>query len=334
MNRDSERTRHSSRSNRFSRTYFRSQADEDFNRVKAKALVGQIISFLKNKEDSLLAFEEVRSLLKAGDEESRAPQLVPVSLIVGSEGRYRDFTRGFLPKSRALRERWTRIDEAYTRGCPLPPVELYKLGGVYFVRDGNHRVSVAKSRGLRYIEANVTALSSSLTIDPGMDLQQIKKRVLQFERHRFEDATGMDTTRRDYAIDFTETGRYDDIVTHVKSLGLLAIDSQKTDHVDSVESLKEATPRWYEKVYKPLVDIVREERLLEFFPERTEADMYIWLVRHWDELKLKYGATYPIRAAAQDLKRGVLGGIWERYLRILQRMVKAFRGKDKRSGKL
>jgi hypothetical protein len=334
VNRDSERTRRSPRASRFSRTYFRSQADEDFNTVKAKALVGQIISFLKNEDNSLLAFEEVRSLLKAVAEESKAPQLVPLSLIVGSEGRYRDFTRGFLPKSRALRERWTRVDEAFARGYSLPPVELYKLGGVYFVRDGNHRVSVAKSRGLPYIEANVTALSSAITIDAGMDLQQIKKAVLQFERQCFETATGMVTTREDYAVDFTETGRYDDIVTHVKSLSLLAIDSPKTDRADQVESLKDATLNWYETVYKPIVGIVREERLLECFPERTEADMYIWLVRHWEELKHKYGETYPIRSAARDLKRKPNGGIWKRYLRLLhrmlRRMVKAFRGKGRR----
>ena len=177
MKRESKRTRHSSKRNTFSGSYFRSQAYEDFNKVRARALVSQIISFLKKEDNSLLAFEEVRSLLNPDAEDSRSLQRVPLSLIVGSEGRYRDFTKSFLPKNKALRDRWTRVDEALSRGYPLPPVALYKLGGVYFVHDGNHRVSVAKSKGLQFIEAQVTTIGSSIGIDPGMSLKEIEAHV-------------------------------------------------------------------------------------------------------------------------------------------------------------
>ncbi len=236
---------------------------------------------------------------------------------MGSEGRYREFTKSFLPKNKALRDRWTRVDEALSRGYPLPPVALYKLGGVYFVHDGNHRVSVAKSEGFQVIEAQVTSISSSIGIDPGMSLKEIKKAVIQFERNRFEAATGLTTTQKDYRIVFTETGRYDDIITHIKTLGYVSNNGLQTG------SLKDAALHWYERVYKPIVDIIIEECLLRFFPERTEADLYIWLVKHWDELKSKYGDTYPIRSAARDLKRSAFGGIWKKCLRAIRNVIKA-----------
>ena len=344
MKRESKRTRHSSKRNTFSGSYFRSLAYEDFNKVRARALVSQIISFLKKEDNSLLAFEEVRSLLNPDAEDSRSLQRVPLSLIVGSEGRYRDFTKSFLPKNRALRDRWAQVDEALSRGYPLPPVALYKLGGVYFVHDGNHRVSVAKSKGLQFIEAQVTSISSSIGIDPGMSLKEIKKAVIEIERKRFEDATGLTTTQKDYGIVFTETGRYDDIITHLKTLGYVSNNGLQTGSLGlqagslglqagslglqtgslglQAGSLKDASLHWCERVYKPIVDIIREERLLTFFPERTEADLYIWLVRHWDELKRKYGDAYPIRSAARDLKRSAFGGIWEKCLRGIRNVIK------------
>jgi hypothetical protein len=80
---------------------------------------------------------------------------IPLQQIQGSEGRAQEFTRDFRPLREHTQERWQRIDAAMARGRSLPPVDLIKIGDIYFVRDGHHRISVAKARGGVEIEALV-----------------------------------------------------------------------------------------------------------------------------------------------------------------------------------
>jgi hypothetical protein len=91
---------------------------------------------------------------------------VPVGAIVGTVGRYRDFDRNFNPIRDATRQRWERISRAMLEGVELPPVELYKVGDAYFVKDGNHRVSVAKHQGITFLDAIVTELSTDVPVAP------------------------------------------------------------------------------------------------------------------------------------------------------------------------
>jgi len=80
---------------------------------------------------------------------------IPLSKIVGSEGRTNDFDREFNPLKSHIRDRWIGIAVARRRGIPLPPIELIQYGHSYYIRDGNHRVSVAKAAGQVEIEARV-----------------------------------------------------------------------------------------------------------------------------------------------------------------------------------
>lgn len=83
-------------------------------------------------------------------------QTVPVDQIRGSLGRYTDFDIDFYPLQTHNRERWLNIAEARKQGVSLPPVDLIQLGDIYFVRDGHHRISVARALGQQYIDAVVT----------------------------------------------------------------------------------------------------------------------------------------------------------------------------------
>jgi hypothetical protein len=83
---------------------------------------------------------------------------VDIKNIKGSESRAHDFDSHFLPLQTASRDRWLRIARAFMQGSELPPVELLQVGDTYYVRDGHHRVSVARSMGMKYIDAEVTAL--------------------------------------------------------------------------------------------------------------------------------------------------------------------------------
>jgi len=123
------------------------QASEDFSKARFKAMFSRIQHFMNTDKDNLLSFNDVKEILKPRNETYKGMRVVPLDRIVGSEGRYRDFNKFFFPRSDHLRQRWERVDMAHIKDIILPPIQLYEIGGVYFVRDGNHRVSVARAQG-------------------------------------------------------------------------------------------------------------------------------------------------------------------------------------------
>ncbi|MEP6987186.1 MAG: transcriptional regulator, partial [Chloroflexota bacterium] len=129
---------------------------QEYENATVRAFWQEIIGHLRGKPAQLLSFEDVRTRLRLREELYRGLQDIPLESIVGSVGRYTDFTSTFLPKSVINRDRWTRIYAEAEGNTGLPPIEVYQVGEVYFVRDGNHRVSVALAMGQKTIEAYVT----------------------------------------------------------------------------------------------------------------------------------------------------------------------------------
>ncbi len=82
-------------------------------------------------------------------------QVVPISSIIGTEGKTGDFDMGFHPLKEESRERWVSMAMAYLSCLPLPPVQLIQVGDAYFVRDGHHRISVSHAFGQTSIDAEV-----------------------------------------------------------------------------------------------------------------------------------------------------------------------------------
>jgi hypothetical protein len=139
------------------------QVDKDFSRARRRALLRRIGALLQSDSASgvLLDFDDVRMSSGAIGRIYRGMRTVPVAQIVGSVGRRSEFDRDFMPARASMEERWKRIDRALHRGEELPPVSLYKVGGVYFVLDGHHRVSVASYHGVEWIDAYVTEFGAS-----------------------------------------------------------------------------------------------------------------------------------------------------------------------------
>jgi hypothetical protein len=131
-------------------------AHRDFERALRQAFWRDLISGLTRKNNNLLPSDQIRQRLPFKGEHCLGWQVIPLDQIVGSVGRYHDFDRAFFPRQRHLRDHWVSIDKAHYEQTPLPPVELFKVGEVYFVRDGNHRVSVARVHGQEFIDALVT----------------------------------------------------------------------------------------------------------------------------------------------------------------------------------
>jgi hypothetical protein len=271
------------------------QASEDFSKAKGKAMLSQIQNFMTFKDNKLMSFNDVKDILKPKNETYKGMQVVPIKLIVGSEGRYHDFNKYFLPKSEHLRSRWERVDVARLNDIILPPIQLYEIGGVYFVRDGNHRVSVARTQGVDMIDAEVISLSSEIKIKPSMTTNDLLKAVIEYEKKLFYKKTDFGKLTDCYDLTFSSTGRYDVIYNHIL-VHKYFVNQNYTSEI----SFSDALVSWYNNVYQPIIGIIREERLYYLFPNRTESDLYVWIVQHWDFLKRKYGVNYSLADAAKD----------------------------------
>ncbi len=282
-------------------------AETDFSRARLREILYRIGSFLVPGQRSMLSLDEVRAILKPRSESYRGVVPVPVDRIVGSEGRYRDFARGFLPRHDYLRPRWVRVDLAHYKDIPLPPIRLYELGGAYFVRDGNHRVSVAKLQGAETIDAEVISLGSELRIEPDMTLEDLRRTVVAYEKSRFYTETGFGVITGDFELDFSTPGRYDEILEHI-----LVHKYYINQGIGEEIGMPEAIDSWYRNVYKPILDTIRAERLATRFPGRTECDLYEYMVKHWGGLKKAYGVQLPAAEAARDFSRRYGKGFWER----------------------
>ena len=265
-------------------------ARERFEQATRRALVEQLLAMITGQQADLMSFDEVQRILRAHQQIAiRGTHMIPLDRIVGSVGRYRDFTRSFLPRAGTDRERWIRIDAAMDRMESLPPIEVYKVGDVYFVKDGNHRVSVARANGLQEIEAYVTEipLPEGVTVTPDMDLDDL---IQQVEYREFLDHTGLDRIRPDADVRLTEPGRYPVLKEHIDVhryyLGL---------ERKAPVPYEEAVASWYDNVYLPVVEKIREMNVLREFPGRTEADLYLWIADHREALREHYGLPAPPR---------------------------------------
>jgi hypothetical protein len=271
------------------------QASQDFNKARNRALLSRIQNFMNTEKDSLLSFYDVKKILKPKNEVYQGMKTVPIKLIVGSEGRYRDFNKYFLPRSEFLRARWERVDKAQIRDIPLPAIQLYEIGGAYFVRDGNHRVSVARAQGVEEIDAEVTSLGTEITITPSMTADELKEAVIAYEKKLFYERTQFGELTGDDKLVFTQPGRYDEIYNHIM-VHKYYLNQNRHEEIPFAEALVS----WYNNVYSPIVKIINDDMLCLNFPGRSPGDLYVWIVSHWDFLKKKNGLAFSLSAAARD----------------------------------
>jgi len=267
---------------------------------------------LTRQSTTLVPFDAVRSRLRHAQTIARGVQIIPVDAIVGSVERYRDFTNEFLPLNEELEARWERLNEATMRLANIPPIDVYKLGEIYFVRDGNHRVSVARFNHAAMIEANVTEISLKVALTADMDVNHL---ILAAERSEFLIHTGLDDLRPAADITFTAPGRYQEVLEHIDVHRL-----QLGVNRDAEVPYSEAVASWYDNVYLPACEAVGQSGLLRSFahraPARTIADLYLWTMRHLTELRETYSKAVDTQMAAKDLAR-------EHPAQPLQRIVRA-----------
>jgi hypothetical protein len=244
--------------------------DSRFQESRRKALLEALLDSIRRQPTDMLAFGAVRACLNVHGQVALGQQIVLVDHIIGSEGRYSDFDRRFLPRTEALETRWRSIERAMDRLIDLPPVDLWKISDVYFVRDGNHRVSVARWMGQRHIDALVTELLVDVPLTPDLSVRTL---LFAEEYSDFLEWTNLHTLRPNQRIEFSELGGYLELVRHINAYRY-SLSQQLGRTIDR----DEAVAGWYDVVYLPIVQVIREQHAIKRFPGRTEADLYRWVM--------------------------------------------------------
>lgn len=280
------------------RGFYDAQTEEDFNKAHSKALFNEIQHLLKPEETKLIPLNDMKTLLKPTGETYVGMRTIPTSSIVGSEGRYQDFDNGFLPKNNFMRDRWRHVDEANLADITLPPIKVYELAGLYFVRDGNHRVSVAKSKGVEFIDADVVSLQSEIKLRPTATMDAMVKQIIGYEKRIFYSETGFGDVTDYWALDFTTAGQYDVVYNHILTHKYYLGTQRATD----IE-MDEAIMGWFKNVYQPIIGAIDRAKLMKHFRGRTYSDLYVWIIKRWDDLKAQFGQGVPLDDAVSSVSK-------------------------------
>ena len=271
------------------------RASQDFERASSRAFWRRIVTRLTGENNELLPFDEVREKLTFRGQHYVGLHQVSISQIVGSMGRYNDFDRAFLPTQTRTKGRWMSIDQAHYQDIHLPPVELYKIGEIYFVKDGNHRVSVARERGQEYVDANVTEIDIPVMLTSDTRLQDLDLKQAQAD---FILETGLDQLRLNAAVEASALGVYPKLLEHIQThhwyLGI-----QEEREV----SWEVAVASWYDNVYLPVIDVIRRNDLEASFPGTKSADLYLWIMEYMGYIK----QVHQVALEDQDSARSEAG---------------------------
>jgi hypothetical protein len=271
------------------------RAKEDFDIALRKGFWRSFWSWFSQSDNHLLPFDEIRKNLPFQGQHGLGMQQVPLDNIVGSVGRYQDFDRAFLPRYAFLRPRWVSIDSAQLQDIILPPIDVYKIGEVYFVKDGNHRVSVARQRGQAFIDANVTEIDSTIPITPQTNIDDL---IRECEKFEFFVKTELDRLRLGVEIEFTLPGGYKRLLEHIDVHRWFMGEARQAPVVYS-----EAVSSWYDDVYLPMKRVIDCDQVLKNFPNRTVADLYIWIIEHRWYLREEYQKDISMQEAAEHYTR-------------------------------
>jgi hypothetical protein len=138
------------------------------------------------------------------------------------------------------------------------------------VVDGHHRVSVAREQGADFIDAEVRECHVKVKVTADLQPEDLELLGAQVE---FLERTHLDQLRPQTPIQVTILGGYERMLEHIAAhLYFMGLDLQR-DISDP-----EAVEHWHDAVYQRVIDIIRQSDLMKEFPNRTEADFYLWVM--------------------------------------------------------
>jgi hypothetical protein len=269
-------------------------AQDDFRRARRHAAFGRLARALTRERgdvDLILPFDEVVEALGRTGEHELGLQVVPIDSIVGTTDRLSGFDRQFRPTSSRVRTRWERVAAAMRRGDALPPVSLYRVGDVHFVRDGHHRVSAARALGWDAIDAYVTEVETKVGADRQLRLADLP---LKSHERLFRERVPLSPDRA-ARVHLTDLHDYGSLAEGVEAWGfrLMQDRGQLLDRT-------EVAQLWFDNEFVPVIDLLREADLLG---EGTEADAYHRVASERYDLTRSHEWTDDVIARLKERKR-------------------------------
>ena len=261
----------------------RADAQYDFSRARRRRALARLSARLRRADDvdHILPFEEVVQALGRVGERRLGEQTIPLDSIVGTVDRSREFDRAFRPTSQRVRERWERINLAQRRGQAMPPIDVYRIGDMHFVKDGHHRVSVAHALGHSDINAYVTEVLTQVGAD-----HEIRMRDLPLKSHErlFYDRVPLPPEARK-RIHLSDEWTYAALAEAVEAWGFRVIQARERPM-----SRHEVAEAWFREEYEPVVAMLDEAGLIPKGVTDTEAYMHVAALRYmilrtheWDD---------------------------------------------------
>lgn len=271
----------------------RQMARNAFDKARKDAALFNVYNRFLGRSNELFSFDEVQRQLGGLQGVSGIRREIPIDAIIGSVGRFTDFTRDFLPRAQHDRERWANVKLAMESGAGLPPIEVYQVGETYFVVDGNHRVSIAKRRGDSLIMANVTVINTRVGLSPNDTPQDL---IAKAEYAQFLEQTRLDEQIPEADFRVSEIGLYGFLLQQIE-----LVHFKKSQAAGEEIPFSEAALAWYYDYYLPVVEVLREQNLLRFYSKRTETDLYIWLLENRQTIQAELGWSLQLDSVAAEL---------------------------------
>jgi hypothetical protein len=274
-------------------------AQFDFGRARRRRALSQIAARMRRDSElqAILPFDEVVRALGRRGERYLGLQTIELDSIVGTVDRGREFDRRFNPTSGRVRPRWERINTAQRKGQAMPPIDVYRIGELHFVKDGHHRVSVARALGHRDIDAYVTEIITELGAG-----REIRVRDLPLKSHQrlFYERVPLPADAR-AEIKLSDEWRYAALAEAIEAWGFRVSQERGV-----LLSRSEVAEEWYDDEYRPVVEMLREADLIRHGMTETEAYMrvahlrYLLLRTHdWDDAVIE-AVRHDLEAPSLD----------------------------------
>jgi len=251
-------------------------------------------------KDILIDFGSIEKNLEHICQINRGIQQIPIDKIVGSLGRYNDFTEEFLPHMERVSAKYESVRQAMIAGKILPPIKVYQILDNYFVIDGHHRVTVSKNElNAIDIDAEVIEIQFDLELSPdkkySYNTGQAKEFLILLEENVFQKETFLKNEILKYPLKVTELTSYGKLYEEIQDF---------RENYEAGKLLKSdfiyGSFQWYETRFIPAVKIILEEDVLRKFKERTYTDLYLWIQQHKYYLSQKAGYDVGFDITTED----------------------------------
>ena len=243
----------------------RADAQYDFSRARRRRALARLSARLRRADDvdHILPFEEVVQALGRVGERRLGEQTIPLDSIVGTVDRAREFDRAFRPTSQRVRERWERINLAQRTGKAMPPIDVYRIGDMHFVKDGHHRVSVARALGRTEIDAYVVEVRTRVGADRTLHIDDLPKKS---HERVFHERVPLPSRARG-RISVTDAWDYGVLAGAVEAWAFRLM-QDRAEFLDRGAAAR----LWFDEEYEPVVEMLREAEMLG---DGTETDAYL-----------------------------------------------------------